>query len=136
MQLYISQMLNYFMRHNDNQPLSKFIDVTGEKKGEDSDDEDSSTDDDGLEDDMESLDSTSSSFHTLPEKLGSEIEIAWKKRSKALRTDVAIAGWMCSPNPEIMEDCYKYHTGEHRTATTRLYKKWFGLDVSCTNILS
>jgi hypothetical protein len=48
---------------------------------------------DGLEDYTESLDSNvGSAFQTLPNKLGNEVQHAWKKHSKALHSDIAISG--------------------------------------------
>jgi hypothetical protein len=59
------------------------------------------------------------------ELMGDLMAEAWKKRSERLRTDTAIAGWMCSSDPLVMKDVDKNHVGEHREAVTRILEKWY-----------
>ena len=54
----------------------------------------------------------------------------WQLRSKKLKHDLSIAGWMCSPVEEIMQDAKDNHTGQERDAVTSLFKKWFCNEVS------
>jgi hypothetical protein len=81
-----------------------------------------------LEDNMESVngDDDTTEFN----KLGDKVQTVYTKRSKVLRMDISIAGWMCSTINEIQSDCYKHHNGENRNATKRLYKQWFGHEVT------
>jgi arsenate reductase-like glutaredoxin family protein len=129
-QNFTTQMLNYFLRQKEKR-VSELIYSRDDEYDSDGSDDISSLNDE-LEDDMES--ENEREMGTITESnddttCGSIVEKAWIKRSKALRTDIAIAGWMCSPIPEVMQDCYKNHIGDHRTATTRLYKQWFGHEV-------
>jgi hypothetical protein len=127
-----TQMVNCWLRQNDRRLDNELIDVrNSNNEGDDSDSYDNDDFDDEtnvLEDDMDSINGDENS--TEPDKLGDKITTIWTKRSKALRTDISIAGWMCSPIDEIRTDCYKHHNGEHRNATTRLYKQWFGHEVT------
>ena len=75
---------------------------------------------------MESDDDTVDHDNIENDRCGSVLERSWNRRSKALTTDVAIAGWMCSPHPEIMADCNAKHNGDHKIAVTRLLRQWFG----------
>jgi hypothetical protein len=81
-----------------------------------------------LVDDMESDDETVGDEDD-DERCGTILERAWNRRSKALRTDIAIAGWMCSPHDEIMADCKANNKGEQRLPVIRLLKKWYSYRV-------
>lgn len=128
-----TNIINYFLRSKDNLDLASLIVQKDGNVSENEDDESSTDDSSNLQkcddDDMESDDETVDILDD-DKKCGTILEKAWIRRSKALRTDVAIAGWMCSPHPEIMDDCSKHHEGEHKNAVTRLLKKWFCQDVS------
>ena len=59
-------------------------------------------------------------------RCGTILESAWLRQSKALRTDTALVGCMCSPHPEIMEDCSVNNKGEHQLPVlTRLLRKLY-----------
>lgn len=130
-----SKMINYFLRSKEKIDLKHLITITNKKeiddvdKDENDDDDSVESSDSLLEDDMESLDGTEEE-NPQDDRCGSLMERFWIKRSIALRTDIAIAGWMCSPHSEIMEDCSNNHTGDHKNAVTRLFTKWFDYLVS------
>lgn len=126
-----SKIINYLLRSKDNEDLKKLITSYDEKDLQGEDDDSSIEDEGPLNDDMESDEETvDDSITESDERCGTILENAWVRRSKALRTDVAIAGWMCSPHPEIMSDCKSNHNGEHKMAVTNLLRKWFGHKVS------
>jgi hypothetical protein len=54
---------------------------------------------------------------------GQQIKSYWEKRSKHLRHDIAIAAWICSPIPEVMEDSKLYGAAEV-DAVERVIQKW------------
>jgi hypothetical protein len=68
-----------------------------------------SSDDDGEED-------TEGSDY----QLGDHIVAAWTKRSEKLRTDIMIAGWMCSADLLVMKDMNDNHKGNHREQVNKL----------------
>ena len=128
---YHSKMINYFVYSQEEASLTGIF--SEEDNENESDDDDVSLESEALEDDMTS-DSESDEDDNLvnDNRCGTVMELAWVKRSKALRTDIAIAGWMCSPHPDIMEDCINNTKGEHKLAVTRLFKQWFGHEVRTT----
>jgi hypothetical protein len=91
-----------------------------------SDDEEDDDDEEPLPDDQSESDDDESVVDYLDNRESARIMKSWEKRSKKLRHDMAIAGWMCSPIEEIMEDAKENHDGEHRNATTRVLKIWMG----------
>jgi hypothetical protein len=133
-----SKIMNYFLRSKEKVDTSNFLamydDVYDDSDDKASDDEDEEPEEKRLIDDMESDDDTidEEAEDNEPEdnRCGSVMERAWVKRSKALRTDIAISGWMCSPHAEVMEDCKANNKGEHRIAVTRLLRKWYSHLVS------
>ena len=90
--------------------------------------------DDELPDDFEKSDDESvASLHSGSEETEADkILRFWHLRSKKLRHDLSIAGWMCSPVEEIMQDAKEHHTGTERDAVTSLFKKWFCHEVRLT----
>jgi hypothetical protein len=54
---------------------------------------------------------------------GQQIKLYWEKRSKHLRHDIAIAAWVCSPIPEVMDDAKTYARDE-MDAVERVLRKW------------
>ncbi len=121
-----SKIMNYFLRSKEKEDLQRLISYNEEDLHSDDDDSDDEGD---LEDDMQS-DDDEPMEPTEDQRCGTILERSWNKRSKALRSDIAIAGWMCSPHPDIMSECNAEHNGEHRLAVTRLLTKWFGHEVS------
>jgi hypothetical protein len=119
---YASKMMNHYMRSHDKNTISHLLSY--DKYTDDNSESSSDPDDCELEDD-ESQDEDNEKEESTDQCAGDMLEKIWVKRSKGLRTDVAIAGWMCSPRQDIMYDCNKNHTGEHRSAVTRLFRKWF-----------
>ena len=126
-----SKIMNYFLRAKEKADTSNFLamydDVYDDSDEETSDDEEEQ-EENNLIDDMESDDDTvDEESGDAPEdnRCGSVMERSWVRRSKALRTDIAIAGWMCSPQAEVMDDCKANNKGEHRIAVTRLLRKWY-----------
>jgi hypothetical protein len=105
-----------------------FLNVYDDHDVDDSDDDDDEStvgeNEKVLVDDMESDDETVDD-EDEDERCGTILERSWNRRSKALRTDISIAGWMCSPHAEIMEDCKANNKGEHRLAVIRLLQKWY-----------
>jgi hypothetical protein len=103
--------------------------ITGpaEDESDDDDDDESNQLDDDLTSDEEE------EPHVGPEKLGDLLIVAWNKRSKKLRSDIAISGWMCSSDPLVMKDCNESHLGEDRKAVTRLLTKWYIHEVKNDN---
>lgn len=126
---FLSKMMNYFLRSKEKIDFRSIISNVDKNLLKDIDDDSSVESMEDLEDDMESIDG-SDVDDSEDNRCGTFFEHFWKRRSVALRTDIAIAGWMCSPNAEIMEDCSTNHTGEHKDAVTRLLTKWFGHEVS------
>ena len=127
---YLSKMINYFVYSQDEESLAG---IFAQEEMEIESDDDVSVESETLEDDMTSDSETDDDEIEMPVtdlRCGTVLERAWNKRSKALRTDIAIAGWMCSPHPDVMEDCIKHTTGEHKKAVTRLFTQWFGHVVS------
>ena len=127
-----TRMMNYFLRSKEKEDLVLSL-VTTDANEPDSDDDDDEDDDSSvgsLESDDEELENSTNKKNKEnnkdDEKCGTILESAWKKRSKALRHDVAISAWMCCPLQEVMADCKNNHTGEHRLAVTRLLRRWFG----------
>jgi hypothetical protein len=118
-----SKMMNYFLRTKEKENLASLINY------DDSDDDEDEKDDDGSDGDiydyMESDDETIDPDDTEDNRCGSVLERSWKRCSKALQTDIAIAGWMCSPHPDIMADCNENNIGDYRVTVTRLLRKWF-----------
>lgn len=129
-----TKIANYFLRSKEKTDLKPLFTVEDKNALKDVDDDDSSvesSDEGDLEDDMQSLDG-SEDLETEDNRCGTHLESIWKKRSIALRTDIAIAGWMCCPHAEIMEDCKLNHTGDHKNAVTRLLKN--GIHIRYVNI--
>jgi hypothetical protein len=121
-----SKMMNYFLRTKDKEDLAGL--VAYDDKDLNSDDEDDSSEEGDLEDDMLSDDEetiNNNDTEVDDVRCGTVLEKTWLKRSQALRHDVAISAWMCSPIAEVMADCKENHTGEHRLAVTRLLRRWF-----------
>ena len=128
-----TKMMNYFMMTSETDSLVELLAYEKDEKNKDydSDDDDGSSTMSDLEDDMVSddEDSVEESSSEIDNRCGTNLVRIWNKRSIALRSDIAIAGWMCSPLPEIMADCTTYHRGEHKQAVTRLLRQWFGHEV-------
>lgn len=121
-----TKITNYFLHSKEKTDIQSFLKINDDNNGEDSDNDSSVTEEGSLNDDMESDEETDDGeLAPQDNKCGSCLERAWIRRSKALRTDIAIAGWMCSPITEIMEDSYSNNNGEHRIAVTRLLRKWY-----------
>ncbi len=121
-----TNIMNYFLRSKDNLDLKSVLEpILDLEEDDDSSISDESEADNEEEEDDEMLSDNESSNVDDDNKCGNILENAWNRRSKALRTDVAIAGWFCSPYQEVMDDCSENHTGEHKTAVTRLLRKWF-----------
>jgi hypothetical protein len=119
-----TKMMNYFTVSKEESFPEATSSVTISEEAGDLDDE--SLEDPELEDDQSvSSDSTQETKMTEKEKCGTILERVWLRRSKALRTDIAIAGWMCSPNEDVRRDCNSNHNGEHRFAVSRLLKQWY-----------
>jgi len=93
-----SKAMNYFMRSKDKNNIqelveSNFDDDASDDDGHDDDDDSrSNLIEEELEDDLESIQSDD---ETVDEdnRCGTFLKQAWTKRSRALRTDIAIAGW-------------------------------------------
>ena len=119
-----SKLMNYFLRSKDKHDVKGFLSSNNDLD-EDDDSDDESTLGNDLMDDMESDFEPEDTNEPEDNRCGTILERAWVRRSKALRTDIAIAGWMCSPHPEIMEDCSTNNKGEHRLPVTRLLRKWY-----------
>jgi hypothetical protein len=60
--------------------------------------------------------------------LGDKVIDFWKKRRQKLCHDVAMTGWMLSPDPEIRVTIDQ-HTAEHVYAVERLLTKWYKHEV-------
>jgi hypothetical protein len=106
----------------------------------DSEDDDDGDDDPGDLEDDGSESSRASEVVNEPEedvnlfKLGDHMVAAWKKRSERLRTDISIAGWMCSSDPLVMKDVNDNHRGNHRHAVNKLLQKWYMHEVQYNDI--
>ncbi len=126
---YHSKMINYFVYGQEKSSLTNGV---LQNEDDDDNDDDISLESADLEDDMTSDDEleTNENQEDNEHRCGSKLEFAWNKRSNALRTDIAISGWMCSPHPDVMHDCITNHKGEHRAAVTRLLQQWFSHKVS------
>jgi hypothetical protein len=75
-------------------------------------DDDSDDDMSQLEDDLSiNSEDISEEPNAISDKLGDHLILAWKKRSKNLRSDIAISGWMCSADQLVMQDCNEHHLG-------------------------
>jgi hypothetical protein len=126
-----SKMMNYFFRSREREDLQRLFSYNNEDLHSD---DDESIEEGDLEDDMESDEETEDEIDVTTgsddQLCGTILERSWNKRSKALRTDIAIAGWMCSPHPDIMADCNAEHNGDHRLAVTRILRKWFAHEVT------
>jgi hypothetical protein len=133
-----AKMIGYFLKTDiDQRVLASTInkeDMTGldrnrndqvpyEKDLDDDDDEESGVLQDDISENssLEGEDDKDESDY----KLGDHMVEAWIKRSEKLRTDIAIAGWMCSADVLVMQDVNDNHLGEHRDAVTQLLKKWY-----------
>jgi GH18 family chitinase len=128
-----TKVVNCWLRQSERRLDNKLIDVQNSNMDGDGSDRynnDNLEDEDTnvLEENMESVNGDDDT--TVLNKLAGKIQTVWTKRSKALRTDISIAGWMRSPINEIQLYCYKFCNGEHQNATTRLYKQWFGHEVT------
>jgi len=55
--------------------------------------------------------------------LGDKVEFLWNKRKSRLEHDYSIAGWALCVMPEVMDDCSRRMTGDHRDAIERVVKK-------------
>jgi hypothetical protein len=118
-----SKIINYFLRSKEKQDLNLLLTSYEDKDLQGEDDDSMIEEDEGpLNDDMAESDNESAddSDSENQNQCGTVLERAWIRRSKALRHDVAIAGWMCSPHQEIMVDCKEYYAGEHKIAVTNL----------------
>ena len=113
-----SKMMNYFMISKEKNSLTSCLNYEAGDENESDEEVDGNNTD--LVDDMESGSDTDDPDAKQDDRCGTVLERIWEKRLKALKTDIAIAGWMCSPIKEIMIDCNKNHGGEHRQAVTRL----------------
>ena len=119
-----TNIMNFFLRSKDTMDLKEILETSIDDDDDDDESVDGSETEDENEDD-EMLSDDESTIISDDNKCGTILEKAWIRRSKALRTDVAISGWFCSPYQEIIDDCSENHTGEHKTAVTRLLRKWF-----------
>jgi hypothetical protein len=94
----------------------------------DSDDEDTDAQEQPLEDVIDSSDDDGEEDTDTEEndyRLGDHMVAAWIKRSEKLRTDISIAGWMCSADPLVMKDVNDNHKGNHREQVNKLLQQWY-----------
>jgi hypothetical protein len=128
----------------DREDMSELLDLTKndtiphENNHEDDDDGD---DDPGVLEDDRSESSIESEVVNHNEedvnhfKLGDHmVAVVWKKRSEKLRTNISIAGWICSSHPLVMKDVNDNHCCEHRHAVTKLLQKWYMHEVQYNDI--
>jgi hypothetical protein len=55
--------------------------------------------------------------------LGEHILLFWKKRRQKLITPLSIAGWFCSPDPDIRKDVVAHEIGADRLEVEKVIKK-------------
>jgi hypothetical protein len=117
-------MLNYFLRakNKDNTGGTNYYIKTSNYTKDPKDDDD----DDKLNEDKDNGNNSDSDKDKISSNSNNNDYCGLILLSEALRTDVAIAGWMDSPHPQVMAHCKKLHAGEHKTAVTRLNRRWMG----------
>jgi hypothetical protein len=111
--------LKYFADH---QP-SDADDVEGVDLAEDDFDvdDDSVASDAILDDDSEEEDGSDDEEDEL--HLGEHILSFWKKRREKLITPLSIAGWFCSPDPDIRKDVVEHEFGANRLDVEKVIEK-------------
>jgi hypothetical protein len=95
-----TKVVNCWLRQNKRLLDNKLIDVgigNGVDNNNDSFNYDKLQEDETnvIEDNIESV--KGDNDDTVLEKRGNKIEMVWTRQNKVLRSDIAIAGWMCSP---------------------------------------
>jgi hypothetical protein len=88
-------------------------------------DDDSTVPPPPIDDDSDDGDSDDDSDDSDERTLGENIEMYWKKRRQRLITPLSLAGWFCSPIPEIREDCKNNETGLNRLEVEEVIKKLY-----------
>jgi hypothetical protein len=111
--------LKYF---DDHQP-SDADDVEGLDLLDDFDDDSDSLDGEEavLDNDEEAVDDDEDFTEYL--HLGENILAFWKKRREKLITPLSIAGWFCSPMPDIRKDVVAHETGADRLEVEKVIEK-------------
>lgn len=132
-----TRMVNYFMNSTDSQDTTICKNELLKKRNKKDEVDDSDVSDESSvssydrrvssDDSDEEVENTTQTNHQI--LFGDELVEMWNKRKKKLSHDVAIVGWMLSPNADIRNDACS-HDGEHLRACERLIKKWFGHKVS------
>jgi hypothetical protein len=116
-----AKMISYFL-------VSTSTDGVVDLKADDNDVE-SDEEDDVIDDDDNSFDGDNSqNLLNTDSSLGDKVIAFWKKRRQKLCHDIAMAGWMLSPDPEIRVTINQ-HTSEHVYAVERLLTKWYQHEV-------
>lgn len=120
-----AKMISYFLATSSTG--DGVVDLKSRDEDMDSDDENDVPTD---EEDNDSFDEETSKNMLDDEykTLGDKVIAFWKRRRPKLCHDLAMAGWLVSPNPEIMLAAKK-HTSEHVYAVERLLKKWYQHEV-------
>ena len=116
-----AKMISYFLVSNSTDGVADF------KLG--AEDMSSDEEENVIEDDEDSFDDEmSQNLLNTNFTLGDKVIAFWKKRRQKLCHDVAMVGWMLSPDPEIRVTINQ-HTAEHVYAVERLLKKWYKHEV-------
>lgn len=129
----LHKMYQYFMQTceiTDYCNEFKFKNATNGDELNDNDyDSDDSSSGNELDEETNSDDDSVESAETSI-NLGERVVKKWELRQKKLSHDVAVAGWMLSPSPEVMRDVKDNHDGYHRNTVESVLKKWILFDVS------
>lgn len=98
-------------------------DVEGVDLPDDFSDDDSNASDAVLDDDEEEDEEEDEDEDEL--HLGEHILLFWKKRRQKLITPLSIAGWFCSPDPDIRKDVVAQEIGANRLDVEKVIEKMY-----------
>ena len=119
-----AKMISYFLVSTSTD--DGVVDLKSGDEDMDSDDEDDVPEE--YDDDSFDEETSQNLLNNDSSTLGDKVIAFWKKRRQKLCHDLAMAGWMMSPDPEIRVTINQ-HTSEHVYAVERLLKKWYQHEV-------
>lgn len=132
----LSRILRYYLDGNDLSGINELKQVSPDLN-DSSDDEKNTKEDNNKIEEVESSDDeqetkgkgkSDDKNKDSHATLGDKVIGLWNKRKGKLSHDVAIAGWLLSPDPVVMIDA-KSKTVDHVTAMENLLKKWLKIKV-------
>lgn len=128
-----SKLINYFLYSSMSTTGANDLKLNTVSNKDDSSDDDSIPENQHIGE-LSDDDDDSEDLLTENSTIGDKVIALWNKRKPKLCHDVAIAGWLTSPDPEIRKTI-DGRKKEHLQAVERLFQKWFKHKVSLLTTL-